>query len=228
MATAVEPKVEVTKVLEPEQRVVLRDVGWNGYETLLALVGDGHVRLTFDGKDVELMSPRIDHEEYGKLIARIIETVTEELDLPCRGLRSTTWRKQAEKRGLEADECFYLANVAAVRGLRKKFDLNVVPPPDLAIEIEITHSALDRMEIYAKLGIPEVWRFDGETLTIHSLRRTGKYAVVAKSPGIPAITPAQVVHWVDFGAEIDDHTAWARKLRQWVRAEIVPRHKRGQ
>jgi Uma2 family endonuclease len=223
MATAVEPRL--TQALKAEQRVVLRGVGWEGYETLLKMVSDGHVRLTFDGEDVELMSPRIDHEGYATLIGQIVKTVNEELKIPFRPCRCTTWRKRSKKGGLEADECFYIANMRAIRGKWDSVDLNVDPPPDLAIEIEISRSHLDRMKIYARLGIAEVWRFDGETLTIHSLTRTGKYATVTESPGVPAITSAEVVHWTLLGREIDDHGAWVRKLRRWVRTTLVPRFK---
>src|SRR4051794_15409356 len=92
MATAVEPS-KATRAPEAEQRVVIRGVDWDGYETLLRLVGDGHVRITYDGEDAELMSPSHDHEDFKKMIARLIETLTLELNIPCEGAGSTTWRK---------------------------------------------------------------------------------------------------------------------------------------
>jgi Uma2 family endonuclease len=94
------------RALVPEQRVLLRGIGWDGYETILKLVGDQPaVRLTYDRGDLELMAPSIDHEESKSLLGRIMETVTEELRIPCRAAGSTTWRKQAKERGLEADLC---------------------------------------------------------------------------------------------------------------------------
>lgn len=223
MATVVEPAKGV-RVLEPEQRFLLPGVGWAGYEALLAMVGDGHVRLTCDGKDVELMAPSIEHEEYGNLIGRIIECVTEELRIPCVGVGSTTWRKTLRERGLEADECYYLANAPRVRAKRKNLDLAVDPPPDLAVEVEISRSALDRMAIYAALRVPEVWRFDGETLTIWHLQADGTYATVPVSPGLPMLLPGEVVRWVVEADSMDDHSEWGRRLREWVRAELLPRH----
>ncbi|HKI20054.1 MAG TPA: Uma2 family endonuclease, partial [Isosphaeraceae bacterium] len=166
------------KALLPEQRVVLRGIGWEAYETILKMVGDQPVRLTYDQGDLELMAPSLDHEEYASLLGRMVETVTEELRIPCRAAGSTTWRKKAKERGLEADECYYIAAFSQVRGKRKSIDLSVDPPPDLAIEIEISRSALDRMGIYATLGVPEVWRFDGETLLINQLQDDGTYARV--------------------------------------------------
>ena len=219
MATAVEPNTTRSD-LEGEQRVLLRGVGWEGYEALLRLVGDGHVRVTYDRGDAELMSPSLDHEGFKKRIARLIEVLTEELDLPCEGAGSTTWRKQARDRGLEPDECYYLANADRVIG--RSIDLNVDPPPDLAVEIEISRSALDRMGVYAALGVPEVWRFDGTTLRIERLTAGGVYEEVAESPALPFLTAAEVTHWVHVGLTTGQ-TPWARRLREWARAELAPR-----
>ncbi len=221
MATVAHP-AQARRLLSPEQRFLLRGVGWSGYEALLKMVGDGHVRLTCDGKDVELMSPSGEHEEYGNLIGRMIETVTEELRLPCLGLGSTTWRKVLHERGLEADECYYLTNAPRVRARRKTLDLTVDPPPDLAVEVEISRSALDRLEIYASLGIPEVWRFDGEHLVIHRLQPDGTYALAPASLSLPMLPPAEVVRWVLLAEDMDDHSAWNALFRGWVRAELMP------
>jgi Uma2 family endonuclease len=218
MATAAEPR---SKTLTPEQRVVLRAVGWEGYETILALVGDGHTRLTYDRGDLELMSPSMDHEFLKTRVARLIEALTEELDIPCEGAGSTTWRKRLKECGLEPDECYYLANSGRVIG-RKKIDLTIDPPPDLAIEIEISRSALDRMGIYAALGVPEVWRLDGETLRIARLQPDGTYTEVATSPGLPALPPDEVVRWMRLGEDMGQ-TPWIRQFRAWVRDELAPR-----
>jgi len=221
MATALEMKTK--RALEGEQRVVLRGVGWGGYEALLTMIGDGHVRVTYDRGDAELMSPSRDHEAYSRLIGRVVDTVTEELGIPCQGLRSTTWRKKVKDRGLEADDCFYLSSLPRIRVKRGNLDLNSDPPPDLAIEVEITRSALSRMGVYAALGVPEVWRFDGEILVIGHLQPDGTYKAVAASPGLPEIAPDEVVRWVLAGEETEDHSDWNRRFRAWVRAELLPR-----
>jgi Uma2 family endonuclease len=218
MATAVEPKATTW---EPEQRVLLPGVGWEGYETILNLVGDGHVRLTYDRRDLELMSPSRDHEVFKSLIARLIETLTLELDLPCEAVGSTTWRKKLKEGGLEPDECYDLANSERFLS-RKNIDLNVDPPPDLAIEIEISRSALDRMGVYARLGVPEVWRFDGEMLRIAELLADGSYADVPASPGLPFFSPDEAVRWIRL-AEGQGQTPWLRQFREGVRNELAPR-----
>jgi Uma2 family endonuclease len=217
--TTTEPR---TRVLEPEPRFLLRGVGWAGYEAMLGIVGDRRsVRITYDRGDLELMSPSSEHEEFGHLLGRVVVTVTEELRIPCRGLRSTTWRKQLKDRGLEPDECYYLARFPRVRG-KKKIDLSVDPAPDLAIEVEISRSALDRMGIYAALGVPEVWRFDGETLRVEQLQADGTYAEVEASPSLPFLPPAEVVRWLGLADTFPGQTAWLRQFREWVRATLAP------
>ncbi len=215
-----------SRSLVPEQRVIIRGIGWDGYETILKLVGDQPVRLAYDRGDLELMAPSIDHEESKSLFGRIIETVTEELRIPCRAAGLTTWRKKAKERGLEADECYYIAAFPQVRGKRQEIDLIVDPPPDLAIEIEISRSALDRMGIYAALRVPEVWRFDGGTLSIHQLQDDGTHAEVDTSPSLPFFHPGEIVDWLKQAEVIEDHSEWGRRFREWVRAELVPRRER--
>jgi Uma2 family endonuclease len=222
--TRTPPASNRAKLLVPEQRVLLRGIGWDGYETILKLVGDQPIRLTYDEGDLELMAPSLDHEEYGSLFGRMVETVTEELRIPCRAAGSTTWRNKAMERGLEADECYYIAAFSQIRGKHKAIDLTVDPPPDLAIEIEISRSALDRMGIYAALRVPEVWRFDGEALLINHLQDDGTYAEVDTSPSLPFLHPGEIVHWFQQAEVIEDHSEWGRLFREWVRAELVQHH----
>jgi Uma2 family endonuclease len=218
MATAVEPR---PRTLIPEQRVVLYGVGWEGYETILKLIGDRSVpRLTYDRGDLELMAPSYEHEAFKRGLGRIIDAVTEELRIPCIAAGSTTWRRKLKDRGLEPDECFYLASFPRVRG-KKKIDLEIDPAPDLAIEVEISRSALDRMGVYAALGVGEVWRFDGETLTVETLQADGSYTPAAVSPSLPMLPLDEVVRWLRLAEEIEDHSEWGRRFREWVRAELA-------
>jgi len=166
------------------------------------------------------MVPSHDHERYRSLLGRLIETLTLELDLPCDAAGSTTWRKQLEDRGLEPDECYYLANAERVSG--RKVDLEVDPPPDLAIEVEISRGAFDRLRIYAALGVPEVWRFDGEALRVEQLQADGTYREVAVSPSLPFLPPEEVVRWLRL-ADTMGQTPWLRQFREWVRLTLAPR-----
>ncbi len=205
-----------------EQRVILRDVGWEGYEALLAMVGDGHVRLAFDGTDVELRGSSFDHEVDKTTLDRLIGTVAEELDLHYIGLGATTWRRKDKQRGLEADECYYFANLRRI-SRKKQLDLTVDPPPDLAVDIEMTEPLHYRDGIYAALGFPEVWKFDGDQLLIQVLQADGTYSSTEISPSLPVITRKEVAHWVRQADGID-HTTWAKRFRSWIYEVLLPRY----
>ena len=217
-ATASKP----TRILEGEHRFLLPGIGWEGYEALLKMIGDGNIRVSYDGGDAELMSPLYGHENLKTLFARLIEEVAVGLNIPCEGAGATTWRSKILDKGLEPDECYYLAHSAQVVG-RETIDLEVDPPPDLAVEIEISRSALNRMDVYAALGVPEVWRFDGKTLRIEQLQPDRSYRPVAASAELSVISLEEIGHWIKLGRTMGQ-TAWARQLRAWVLAELLPRH----
>lgn len=218
MATVEKPRVRPT---EGERRFVLYNMGWKGYQALLDLFGDDGPRMTYDRGTVELMSPLIVHERYKKLIGRCIETVTEELDIPCVGAGSTTFKSEILDRGLEPDECYYIANAGRLRKVRQ-VDLTIDPPPNLAIEVEMTHALLNKLGVYAALGIPEVWRFDGETLDVLVRGEDGVYAASETSLAFPFLPMAEVARFVVEDDGTDD-TRWGRSVRAWVRDELAPR-----
>ena len=164
------------------------------------------------------------HEEAKYLLGCVIDTVTEELRIPRQGAGSTTWRREDLDRGLEPDACFYLANAERVRG--KAIDLSVDPPPDLAIEVDITRSSLDRMGVYAKLGIPEIWRYDGESLRVYLLQADGNYAETETSRSLPFLLPGEVARFLEQAGPMD-HSEWGRQFRQWVRDELARASRRG-
>src|SRR4051812_43516727 len=142
--------VEVKKVPSPQpihpapgQQLVLEGVPWRTYTQLLRLFDDRHLRLTYDQGTLEIMSPLPIHELYKKLIDRLVSTLVEELDWNMASYGSTTFKSRKRERGLEPDECYWIQNESTVRG-QDILDLSKVPPPDLAIEIDITNSSLDR------------------------------------------------------------------------------------
>jgi Uma2 family endonuclease len=219
LATAIEPR---TGAWEPEQRFVLHGVDWDGYEMMLKLVGDRRsVRIAYDRGDLELMSPSYDHERFKRLLGRIVEIVAEEFHISYVAAGSTTWRREAIDRGVEPDDCFYITGLHRIRG--KTPDLEVDPPPDLAIEVEISRSALDRMGIYAALRVPEVWRFDGETLRVELLQGDGTYAEATAGLSLPMLPLGEVPRWVNMNVAGEDQGEWGRQFRGWVRATLIPR-----
>jgi Uma2 family endonuclease len=205
---------------EPEAatRVVLEGIRWSTYEALLEDLGDHPTHLTFDDGRLEIMSPLKRHEWSKTLIGRLIETLTEELDIPIQSGGSTTFRKQVRKKGLEPDECYWVAHEPQVRG-KEDLDLSEDPPPDIAIEIEISRSALDRMGIYAAIGIPEVWRYDGTSLVVEHLQADRVYRPAERSPSFPWLPLAKLAEHLERRKAIDE-TRWVREFRAWVRDEL--------
>jgi Uma2 family endonuclease len=217
MATATETR---TKPEVGELRFVIHNVGWKGYETLLKLFGDDGPRLYYSRGSVELMSPLLLHECFSYRLGHMVMAIGEELAIPIRPARSLTLKREDTGRGAEADESFYIANVGRV-GHLTQIDLEVDPPPDLVIEIEITSALLDKIDIYARLGVPEIWRFDGEILTVLLLQPGGSYATVTRSAAFPFL-PMDV--FVEFIVDPDysDESRWGRTFRTWVRDVLPP------
>ena len=126
-----------------DQRVVLRDVSWSEYETLLTVRGDeAGVRMAYLEGTLELMTPSRDHLTLKKAFARLLEAYAEE--------------RQETMRGVEPDECYSIGPAGDV--------------PDLAVEIVWTSGGLEKLDIYRRLGVREVWRWVDGTITIFALR----------------------------------------------------------
>jgi Uma2 family endonuclease len=128
-------------------------------------------------------------------------------------LASATWKRADLARGVEPDTCYYLASFSAVCD-KQEIDLETDPPPDLACEIDLSSSSLDRLAIYAALGVPEVWRFDGEALHVHRLGRRGAYSAAKASKALPGLPPAVVERFLADASTND--TAWAAEFRRWL------------
>jgi len=142
--------------------------------------------------------------------------LTEELHLPIKRGGATTLQSRRKCRGIEADECFWIANAHHMAG-RRRLDLRTDPPPDLAIEIDLTSSSLDRMTIYAALRVPEVWRLQGDTLSFDLLGLDGKYGSVAHSRTFPQVTPADLSSFLLEGRKAGDENIVIRQFREWIR-----------
>src|SRR5690349_10860660 len=153
-----------TLVQPSEERFVLRNVSWKTYEHLLADFAESRSpRLAYDRGTLEIMSPLPEHEELSHDLAMLVEIAAEARDLHIRGLGSTTFKRKDLKQGFEPDACFYIQNAEKMRG-RARVDLAIDPPPDLVIEIEHSRSSINKLSIYAQIGVPEVWRHTGERL----------------------------------------------------------------
>jgi Uma2 family endonuclease len=173
-----------TVPLVGERRFLLEEVSWEAYEALLKGWRSRSKRITYDRGSLELMSPLLSHEQYGTLLGRLVVFFAFERKIPLHTGRMLTIKRESMQRGLEPDDCYWIQNEPSMRS-RKDFDADSDPPPDLAIEVDINSSSLDRMSIYAALGVPEVWRFDGTAFSINLLRQ-GSFPRAAASTKVTA------------------------------------------
>lgn len=153
-----------------EHRVLLDGVSWQTYSALVDESEHASGRMTYDQGTLEIMSPLMPHESGKRLLGRMIEMFTLLRGIDIRSSASTTFRRTDLKRGFEADESYYIQFAAQMRSNRD-IDLSIDPPPDLVVEVEMTRSAIDKLRLFASMGIPEVWRYDGKTLWIGSLQK---------------------------------------------------------
>lgn len=199
----------------PDQKIVLRQVHWETYERLLADLADSSApRLTYDRGTLEIMSPLPEHERHNRAIAAIVDIVADEWDIDFDNLGSTTFRREDLERGFEPDSCFYVRNAEQIQG-KRQLDLTVDPSPDLVIEIEITHSSLDKVALYAAMGVPELWRYDGRSLRILSLD-CGAFAEQAESRALPGLDAAILSIFMEESKSLKRKT-WLRRVRAWAR-----------
>jgi Uma2 family endonuclease len=200
---------------------VLQDIDWPTYTRLLwAFEGRRRVRMTYDRGTLEIMSPLWEHEQPAYLVGRFIDVMTEELGLLCRAGRSVTLRRKRKRRGLEPDNCYWIANAPRLQG-KRKLDLRIDPPPDLAVEIDVTSSSIDRMSIYAALSVPEVWRLSTEGIAFHILE-AGAYQVRTNSLSFPQLASADLPAFLAQWGQTDD-TTLVRHFREWVRQHMMNR-----
>ena len=151
-----------------------------------------------------------------RVTGRMVEMLTFERNIPISSSGSTTLRDVLKQRGLEPDECYYIAHERAMRG-RDEFDPAVDPPPDLAIEVNLSRSSVDKLSIYADLGVPEIWTFCRRpTLEVYQLQAGETYRATERSVAFPFLKAADLQRFLDerHGAE---ETAWTRRYCDWVR-----------
>lgn len=163
------------------------------------------------------MTPLPEHETYGWTLGRVVAALSEELGLEIRGLKSTTWRSKPKTAGIEADECFYIQNEALVRS-KLKIDLTVDPPPDLAIEIDVSNPSINKMAVYVELKVPEVWRWQKGKLTINLLTDTG-YVESETSRAFGSFPVKEVARFVQLDPQKGENTR-LREFREWVRQQL--------
>jgi Uma2 family endonuclease len=200
-------------------RVVLHNISWQQFENLLVDLGESRAaRVAYDDGTLEIMTPLPEHEYYKEIIGDIIKDTAEvlELDYECYG--STTWKRKLKKAGIESDNCFYFQNEALIRG-KLKFDLNQDPPPDLALEIDVTSKSLDRFPIYARLGVPEIWSYDSGEIRIYQLQGE-EYIHAETSLVFPNLNIQEIPSLIE-RYRMAGRRVFRQAIREWVRGQMT-------
>ena len=201
-------------VMPVGQCVIVQGVSWGTYTCLLADFADSRgTRIAYDHGTLELMAPSFNHEHVADLLADVVKAVAEAQGLDVVPAGSTTFKREDVERGFEPDASFYLQQAAAVRG-HTTIDLDVDPPPDLIIEIDLSHPSFDKFPLYAALGVPEVWRYAGQQVYI-SHRSADAYTLVPSSIVLPEVTSVHLMQWVQMGREMP-RLAWIQRVRAWA------------
>jgi len=203
-------------IVPPGQQLVMTNVSWQMYEQLLDEFGEKRgSRINYSQGVLEIMVPLPEHEDDKIMIGDFIKVILEELDIEFRSLGSTTFKSQTMNQAIEADDCFYIENEAAVRG-KHRLDLIVDPPPDLAIEIDITSRT--RFNNYQALGVGELWRFNGTKLEINVLE-SGQYLKSDESPHFPGFPLTEAIPKYLEQSKIEGRNKTMKAFRAWVQSK---------
>jgi Uma2 family endonuclease len=195
--------------------LILNEVPWDEYEQLLTDLGDSAgVRVSYDQGRLEIMSPSSKHEKLALLITLLLWTAAEELDVVVEGLGTTTYKLKWLAKGVEPDACFYISNAEAIIG-SEQIDLRNDPPPDLVVETDGSHESTRKLAIYASMGVPEIWRYDGKQAHIYQLVDRD-YAPVNSSLVLPVFTTHVLSRFLEQG-KTEGQTAVRRSFREWLR-----------
>ncbi|NCJ08683.1 Uma2 family endonuclease [Synechococcales cyanobacterium C] len=205
-----------TPLAPPTEVIHLSGISWQTYETLLQELSDRRLRLTYNRGTLEIMAPSPEHELSKTLMGRFVETLAEESKISIYPLGSTTF-KRPKLSGAEPDECFYFQRIGIVQG-KKRLDLSEDPPPDLVVEIDVTSSSHNRLQVYADLGVAEVWVYDGKSLVIQRLQNS-IYIPCQKSQFFASIPIPEIAGFLQRTGR-EDYLELVRSFRAWVRSQL--------
>ncbi len=210
----------VARLLDKKNHLFLDQVSWGEYQAILdELEGEGRrLRHTYDRGRLEIMTKSGAHEVPKSLLGSFIVILAEEMKRRIFMGGELTQQKEAKKRGIEPDQCYWVANEPRVRG-KLEFDFNRDPPPDVLIEVEVSRTIIKRLPVLAALGVPEVWRFNRKTLQVGILQPEGQYQWGNESPSFPGIPINNLSRFL-LMARTTDHTTIGRRFRKWVRQQL--------
>lgn len=202
----------------PGQRLLIQDLQWSDFEAILSELGDKRTsRIAYSDGTLEIRMPLPEHEIDKELLGDLIKILLDELEIDCECYGSTTFKNQQTNSGLEPDQCFYIQNHEQMRG-RRRINLDIDPPPDLALEVDVTSKT--KLDAYIRLGVPELWVYDSTHLTIYILH-AGQYQSVTTSPTFPGIPIFELVTETIEQCRLLGRSPALRNLRKRIRNEFT-------
>ncbi|HEV8487557.1 MAG TPA: Uma2 family endonuclease [Blastocatellia bacterium] len=207
--------LDTIEALPPGRSLILNDVSWEEYEQLLDDLGDSSGnRVTYYEGRLEIVSPSSNHEMYEELILLIGHVIGDEMGCDVESRGSTTFKQKSLAKGAEPDTCFYVQNASRIIG-KLKIDLSADPPPDIAVEIDVSHRSKTKLAIYERFGVPEVWRYDQRRMRIYLLTPQG-YVEAAASLTFPYLTCDVLTDLLERSKTMGQ-SAVLRSFREWLR-----------
>ncbi|HXV60301.1 MAG TPA: Uma2 family endonuclease [Vicinamibacteria bacterium] len=204
MSTATILDRDFLERLPGNSTLILRDVSWDDYESLLAAVGEtAGVRISYDEGTLQIMTLSPKHESYGRLLERLVDRLSVRLGVEIVSFGSSTIRRKGRRKGTEPDACFYVQSAPAI-GPRIDLDFDRDPPPDIAVEIDVQHDSLGKFSLYAAMGVPEIWRYDGVALTMHRLEGD-HYVLAPASIAFPVLDAQTLTRFLGIAGEKSQH-----------------------
>jgi Uma2 family endonuclease len=208
--------VDMIDRMPADSVLIQHDVSWNDYEELLEAVGEASgLRISFDAGRLQIMTLSQRHEKYSTLIERMVDRLSLFLRVKVLFYGSATMRKREKQKGVEPDACFYVQNASLV-GTKDEIDFNTDPPPDVVVEIDLHHDSISKFPIYAALGVPEFWRYDGNALTIYHLIEE-QYQPSEASQSLPLLTSSILTEFLGRTPKEDQYDILLA-FEEWLKA----------
>ncbi len=214
--------IELIERMPADSVLTQHGVSWDEYEELLNVVGEANGRrISYDDGILQIMSPSSKHEKHARLIEHLVGLLSLRLRIRVLYYGSSTMKKRRKQKGVEPDACFYVQNATLV-GTKDEIDFNTDPPPDVVVEIDLHHESLSKFPIYAALGVPEIWRYDGVALTIHQLLDE-QYVASEASLSLPLLTSAILTEFLARSPKQDQYDILLA-FEEWLKTQgaVIP------
>jgi Uma2 family endonuclease len=200
-----------------ETRTILKNLQWQTFKTMLAEMGwERNFRLAYENGIVEIMTPLMPHENSNRIIESFVLVLCEELELEVKSSGSITLMRDDLEKGAEPDSSYYIQNESLIRD-KENIDLAIDPPPDIVLEVEYSRSKIDKLSLYAAMGIPEFWRYNGTVLRVYTLS-DGQYTEAETSLAFKGILIPEIPRFIQESQKVGQLAA-KRAFRDWVRQQ---------